>query len=291
MMRESARRATWVSGDEAAEAQPGSGRPQLEAVGLRSRRTHYSFALPLLSLLLFAGLIYAAWELASLSGAVSSVVLPTPLQVAQDFGVELSSGDLLTNVWVTMQEALGGFALAAIIAAVGGYAIARSRRLEILVAPSISASQAVPIVAIAPIIILLLGTGILPKVVICAVVVVFPLLITTVTGLRGVGRDYHDVARVFGASRLQTVWLVELPLAAPTLLSGVKLGLTLSIMGAVVGEFVASDTGLGFMINGSIGNFENATRYVAIITLAALGMALFALVTFVERMLLRWYDA
>jgi NitT/TauT family transport system permease protein len=128
-------------------------------------------------------------------------------------------------------------------------------------------------------------------VLICAVVVVFPLLITVVTGLRGVGRDYHDVARVFGASRLQTLLLVELPLAAPTLLSGLKLGLTLSIMGAVVGEFVAADSGLGFMINSAVGNFEVSTRYVALIALAIFSIALFGLVTLLERILLRWQDA
>ena len=168
-----------------------------------------------------------------------------------------------------MQEALGGFALAAVVAAGLGYAIAHVRPLEALVAPFIAASQAIPAIAIAPIIILLLGTGLLPKVIICAVVVIFPLLITAVTGLRGVGRDYHDVARVFGASRLQTLLKVELPLAAPTLLSGLKLGLTLSIVGAVVGEFVAADRGLGFMLNSAIGNFEATTRYVALIALAA----------------------
>jgi NitT/TauT family transport system permease protein len=124
-----------------------------------------------------------------------------------------------------------------------------------------------------------------------AVVVVFPLLITVVTGLRGVGRDYHDAARVFGASRLQTLLLVELPLAAPTLLGGLKLGLTLSIMGAIVGEFVAADSGLGFMISNAVGNFEASTRYVALIALAILSITLFGLVTLLERTLLRWQDA
>lgn len=246
---------------------------------------------PLVSALFFVGLIYAVWELLSLRHVFPSYTLPAPLLVVQDFGIELANGDLLANTAVTVQEALGGFALAAIVAALVGYAVAHVRPLETLAAPFIAASQAVPAVAIAPIVIVLLGTGLLPKIVICAVVVVFPLLINTVTGLRGVGRDYHDVARVFGASRLQTLRLVELPLAAPALLSGLKLGLTLSIVGAVVGEFVAADSGLGFMLNSAIANFESATRYVALIALALLSIILFSLVTLLERIILRWQDA
>ena len=160
-----------------------------------------------------------------------------------------------------------------------------------IAAPFVAASQAVPVVAVAPIIVLLLGTGLRAKVVICAVVVVFPLLIATVTGLRSVARDYHDVARVFGASRLQTLYYVELPLAAPILFGGLKLGLTLSIIGAVVGEFVAADTGLGFLINTAINNFDKATAYVALIALVVLSVALFYLVTLIERMTLRWQNA
>lgn len=299
-MSESVRQERWTPGDEAsrpARSDASSPPPVPTYSEISSpppappRARRRSLALPLLSALIFATLVYAVWEAATLSGAVSTVILPTPLQVAQDFGVELSSGDLLTNVWVTLQEALGGFLLAALIAAVAGYAIAHSRRLEIIVAPFLAASQAIPAVAIAPIIILLLGAGLQPKIVICAVIVVFPLLVTTVTGLRGVGRDYHDVARVFGATRLQTLWLVEMPLAAPTLLSGVKLGLTLSLVGAIVGEFVASESGLGFMINSTSGSFDNAAHYVALISLALLSIALYALVTLSERILLRWFDA
>ena len=290
-MRESARRGGWTAGDGAETAENGRLHPEEERQPARPARRRRGLPMPLLSALLFAGGIYAVWELVTLSGAVPAIILPTPLQVLQDFGTELAGGDLLTNLWTTVQEALGGFLLAAAVAAMAGYALAHARGLEVLAAPFLATSQAVPVVAVAPIVILLLGTGLAPKVVICAVIVVFPLLVTTITGLRGVGRDYHDVARVFGATRLQTLWLLELPLAAPVLLSGVKLGLTLSITGAVVGEFVSSESGLGFMINSSIGNFDIAARYVALITLALLSITLYALVTLFERMLLRWLDA
>ncbi len=247
--------------------------------------------LPLLSLLLFACLIYAVWEAVSLAGLFPAFTLPSPLQVAQDAGVEISSGVLLANTLTTLGEALGGFAIAAVIAGGCGYAIAHVRPLEILAAPFIAASQGIPSVAIAPIIFLLLGQGVSFKIVVCATVVFFPLLVSTVTGLRGVEREYHEVARVFGASRRQTLLMVELPLAAPALLSGLKIGLTLSIIGAVVGEFISANSGLGFMINTSISTFEVAPRYVALITLAVLSIALFGLITLVERIALQWRDA
>lgn len=247
--------------------------------------------LPLCSILFFAGLIYVLWEAVTRVGLLPDIILPTPLQVAQEFGVELSSGDLLANTLVTLQEALGGFVLAAALAGLTGYVIAHVRPLEILAAPFVGASQGIPVVAVAPIVILLLQATLWRNVVICAVVVFFPLLITTITGLRGIERDLRDVARVFGASRLQTLRHLELPLAAPSLLAGVKLGLTLSITGAIVGEFLGSDSGLGFMINNAVANFEVSIRYVALITLAALSMLLYGLVTLLERIILQWQDA
>jgi len=244
----------------------------------------------LLSGLFCVAVLYLLWEAAVVSRVLPTIVLPTPLKVMQTFGTEWATGDLVTNTAVTLREALAGFALATVVAGLAAYLIAHVRSLEFLVAPFIAASQGIPAIAIAPIVILLLGTGLWPKVVICAVVVVFPLLVTAVSGLRGVGEDYLDVARVFGASRLQMLRYVELPLAAPVLLGGIKLGLTLSITGAVVAEFVASDAGLGFMVNTAINTFEVSTRYVALITLAALSAIMFSLVTLCERVVQQWQE-
>ncbi|HEX6506972.1 MAG TPA: ABC transporter permease subunit [Chloroflexota bacterium] len=208
--------------------------------------------------------------------------------MAQTFGAELRSGDLLLNATVTLKEAFAGFALAAVFAGIAGYAIARVRVLELLTTPFVAASQGIPAVAIAPIILLLVPGDLPPKMIVCALVVVFPLLVTTITGLRSVGREYLDIARVFGASRRQMLLSVELPLAAPVLLGGLKLGLTLSITGAVVAEFVASDAGLGFMVNTAMNSFDVSTRYVALLTLGALSAGLYAAVTLVERIVQQW---
>jgi NitT/TauT family transport system permease protein len=246
--------------------------------------------LSLVSVAFCVCLLLLLWELVTLAGVFPTIVLATPLQVWHSFGTELQSGNLVFNAGVTLREAFLGFLVAALVAGPVGYLIVQVRLLELLITPFVAAAQGVPAVAIAPIILLLLSGNLLPKVIICAVVVVFPLLITTITALRGVEREYLDVARVFGASRLQTLLAVQVPLASPVLLAGVKLGLTLSITGAVVAEFVASDAGLGFMVNTAINSFEVSTRYVAVLTLAMLSAVLFGLFTLIERIVEQWVD-
>lgn len=256
----------------------------------RARGIVSSFLLTAASLAFWTGLIVALWEWARLSGVIPSFILPAPSDVLSEFWAETANGSLLSNAGVTLQEAFAGFGVAAVIAAVSGYAIVHNRVVEAIATPFIGASQAVPVVAVAPLIVLLVGTGLPPKVIVCAVIVVFPLLIGVIAGLRGVARDYHDVARVFGASPLQTLWYVDLPLAAPTLLAGARIGVTLSLTGAVVGEFVAADSGLGFAIDTAIGNAQKAPAFAALLALIIISVALFGLITLIERLVLQWLD-
>jgi NitT/TauT family transport system permease protein len=248
-------------------------------------------ALSLVSIVVCVSLFLLLWETVSLAGVFPSIVLATPLQVWHAFGDELQSGNLLFNAGVTLREAFLGFLVAALIAGPVGYLIVQVRLLELVITPFVAAAQGVPAVATAPIILLLLSGNLLPKVIICATVVIFPLLVTTITALRGIEREYLDVARVFGASRLQILLAVQLPLAGPVLLAGMKLGVTLSITGAVVAEFVASDAGLGFMVNTAINSFEVSTRYVAVLTLAMLSAVLFGVFTLIERIVQQWVEA
>lgn len=254
----------------------------------RRSRAKGEVAITAASLLVCGLFLLLVWQIVSAAGVFPPFVLATPLQVARAFGVELRNGDLLLNAAVTLREAGLGFLLGAVVAALAGYAIAHIRVLELLVVPFLAAVQGVPIVAVAPIVILLVPGQLTSDVLICASIVVFPLLVTTITALRGVDRDLRDVARVFGASRWQMLLNVELPLAAPVLLAGVKLGLSLAITGAVVAEFVASDAGLGFMVNTAINSFDVATRYVAVLTLAAIGATLYGTVTVLERRVQQW---
>jgi NitT/TauT family transport system permease protein len=233
-------------------------------------------------------LLVVVWQVVATSGRYPAFILPTPGAVCSRLIEAIGDGTIPSNTWATLQEGGIGFALAALLALPLGYMLAHAPLLERFFAPIIAASQAVPAVAVAPLLLLWLGNGIMPKVAVCAVIVVFPLLVSTVTGVRGVAKEYLEVARVFGAPRWEQVLRVELPLAAPVLLSGVKLGLTLALTGAVVGEFVASDQGLGYLLTFARQNLDTPLLFATLLVLAALGITLYSLVSMLERIVARW---
>jgi len=228
------------------------------------------------------------WEAIARSGRYQSFILPDPPTVFGSLFDNLGNGTLGAAAGTTLQEAGLGFLLAALVAFPLGYLLAHTPLLERFFAPLIAASQAVPAVAVAPLLLLWLGNGALPKVLVCAVIVLFPLLVSTVTGIRGVPREYIEVAQVFGAPRWEQIARVELPLAAPVLLGGIKLGVALSLTGAVVGEFVASDAGLGFLLNYSRANLDTPLLFATLLTLAALGIAFYTAISYLERIISRW---
>jgi NitT/TauT family transport system permease protein len=232
--------------------------------------------------------IVAAWQALAASGKYPAFVLPAPWTVLQRLGGATLDGTLPSNAAVTLQEAGLGFLVALAVALPAGYILAHAPLLERFLAPVIAASQAVPAVAVAPLLLLWLGNGQTPKVAVCAVIVVFPLLVTCVVGIRSVAREYLEVAKVFGVPRWEQILRVELPLAAPVLLGGVKLGLTLSMTGAVVGEFVASDQGLGYLLTFARENLDTPLLYATLIVLGAAGIALYSFVSFLERIVAGW---
>ena len=143
-------------------------------------------------------------------------------------------------------------------------------------------------VAIAPLLVIWFGPGLLSKVLICALIVFFPVLINTVVGVRSVPDDLRDLMRSLLASRWQTLRLLELPAALPILLGGLRIGATLAVIGAVVGEFAGSDRGLGFLINVGRGLYDTALVFVAVFTLVAMALSLYGLVVLLETRLLSW---
>ncbi len=227
------------------------------------------------------------WEgLARLSG-FPTFILPLPWQVWVRFLDVLKNGQLAYHTGLTLGEVLAGLGLGLALASVLGYVIAKSPALERALTPYIVASQAVPIVAIAPLLVIWFGSGLRSKVLICALIVFFPILINTVLGLRSVEPDLRDLLRSLKASPWQTFTKLELPAALPILLSGLKVGATLSVIGAVVGEFVGADRGLGFLINFAKGQYDTALVFVAVIGLVLIALGLFGVVTLLERLLLR----
>ncbi len=237
-----------------------------------------------LALLGFVGL----WESVIYWGAYPAFILPSPSRVSARFLDVLADGTLLHHTWVTASESLLGFALGFAVATVVGYLLAKSPLAERLLSPYIIASQAIPIVALAPLLILWFGTGLASKVLVSALIVFFPILINTIVGVRSVDPEWMDLMRALTASPWQILTKVEIPAALPVLFGGLKVGVTLSVVGAVVGEFVGADRGLGFLVNLSRGLFDTPLMFVSILTLVALALALYSVVFLLEKAIVHW---
>ena len=230
------------------------------------------------------------WGLVARYSSLPAFILPSPGQVWDRFLHALGDGTLLANAWVTLQEVLLGLAVGTVFATLIGYLIAKSHLFERLVSPYLVASQAVPIVAIAPLLVIWFGSGMSSKVLICALIVFFPVLVNTVVGVRAVPPSLHDLMDSLRATRWQTFRFLEVPAALPVFLGGLRIGATLSVIGAVVGELVGADKGLGFLVNVGRGQYDTALVFVAIFALVGLALILYGAVSAAERRLLRWQN-
>ena len=239
--------------------------------------------LPLALVLLVAG-----WQVLVWITGYPAFILPSPADVAAVGVRVIANGTLWHHMRVTLSEVGAGLLLGLLAASLLGYPLAKSRRLERLAAPYLVVSQSVPVVAIAPLLIIWFGSGRLSKVLVCALIVFFPLLVNTMVGIRSVEEELQELMRSLGASRWQTFRLLEVPSALPVLLGGLRIGVTLSVVGAVVGELVGADRGLGFLINQGRGLFNTPLVFVAIMALVAIAMVLYGAVMLLERRLLRW---
>ncbi len=253
----------------------------------RARAVRTTLLRALVGLAALAGMVLIWWGLVLL-GNYPTYILPTPLDVAERTWSMLRDGSLWLHFGTTTLEAGLGFVLAMLVGLPLGYLLSHNRPLEQVISPYIAVSQGLPVVAIAPLLVLWLQDDLARKVVIVALIVFFPLLVNAVVGLRGIDRSMLEVARISGANRWQTIWYVEVPLSLRALLGGVKLGLTLSITGAVVGEFVSSGAGLGFLLILGRGLFDTTLIFVGLVSLALLTVAAYLGISLLEKALISW---
>jgi NitT/TauT family transport system permease protein len=253
---------------------------------LENAKNHPRNWLGLVSLL--AGLL--AWWGAAQFGKLPSFILPSPVQVWERFLRAFGDGSLFVHAGVTLFEVLSGLLAGALTATALGYLVAKSRALERMLAPYLVASQAIPLVAIAPLLVIWFGPGMFSKVLICALIVFFPVLVNTVVGVRAVPVSLYNLMHSLRATRTQILWKLEVPASLPVFLGGLRVGATLSVIGAVVGELVGADRGLGFLINVGRGQYDTALVFVAVFTLVALALVLYGLVAWAEKRLLRWQE-
>ena len=229
-----------------------------------------------------------AWMLIVQVSGLPKFILPSPMDVWDRFLTALTDGSLLYHTGITLVEIVLGLLTGVCFATIVGYALAKSRTLETVLSPYLVASQAIPIVAIAPLLVIWLGDGILSKVVICALIVFFPVLVNTVVGVRAVSASLYDLMNSLRATRWQILWKLELPASLPVLLGGLRIGATLSVIGAIVGELVDAEQGLGFLLQ--LGDFQYDTSmvFVAVFMLVFLALGLYGVVTLLERRFLKW---
>jgi len=241
---------------------------------------------PLPALILVLALI-GIWELyVDLKGPTFSLILPAPHQVAKALYTDRSL--LWSSFLVTAQEVLLGILVATIIGCVLSVAIHFSPTLRRATYPLIVASQAVPVAVFAPVLAYWLGFGILPKLVVVAIVSFFSIVVTATAGLDAVDPDLIKVMRTFDASRLTTFRHVELPSALPSVFAGAKIAVAVSVIGAVFAEYTGSNSGLGYVILVSEPQLLTARAVAATVILSLFAIALFGLLALAERLALPW---
>ena len=235
----------------------------------------------------FAALLFAVvWKLIVVVANYPPFILPAPEVVAQRFVSAWADGTIAPHALATIQEIVIGFVVGAGLAVVVGYLLARSALAERLLSPYLVAAQATPILALAPLLVLWLGTGLAPKVVICALIVFFPVAVSTMVGIRSVDRRLLELGRSMRATRWQVFRFLELPAAMPQILGGMRVGATLAVIGAIVGEWAGADKGLGVLINLARGSlFDFPLMYATLLTIALIAIVLYLLVLLAERVL------
>ena len=231
--------------------------------------------------------LFAMWEAAVRVFGVKPIVLPPPSAVWVEFWGQ--PGWYMQHAWYTMLVTLGGFGLALVIGVLLAVLIVESKLLEKTIYALIVGLNSVPKVAVAPLFVIWMGTGAEPKIAIGFLIAVFAIVIDTVLGLKSVPPDILDLARSMRGSRLATLWRIRFPCALPSLFAGMKVAISLALVGAIVGEFVSSQRGLGYVILAAQGMFDTARVFAAILVLSVMGVVLFWVVAWAERLAIPWH--
>lgn len=203
----------------------------------------------------------------------------------------ITTGTLWFHLWITMQETMGGFLLGAATGVLFGFVLGKNRFLAEVLDPYIIAVYSLPKIALAPLVILWFGLGLMPKVVLAAIVVFFLVFYNAFTGIREVDRELVDVLRLMGATPLQILMKVELPSALTLIFLGLKMSVPYALIGAIVGEMMAANRGIGAMLQNSAGQFDTAGVFAALVVLMIVSTVLNAVLQRSEGMVLRWKEA
>lgn len=274
-------RASRVRSDVKTSAQAQGRSSADQSAGLRWRVWVFRMA----PVALFA-LFLAAWQFASLR--YPPFILPAPATVANRFLAELFSGNLAYHTAATVSVALPGLLIGALAAFLLGYPIAKSPLADRLLSPFIVASQGIPFIAIAPLLIIWFGPGAPARILLCTVVVFFPITVNVIAGIRGIKPLLRDLFQSMSATRWETFVKLELPAALPLTLTGLRIGATLSMIGAIAAEFLGTDRGLGFLINQGRGQYDATLVLVGIVATVITALCIYWAVRLAEQSLIAY---
>jgi NitT/TauT family transport system permease protein len=246
-------------------------------------RGYSSYAYPFIA----TAVLFAIWELATRFGGVSSLILPAPSRI---LATTIDQFPLLVHMGiVTVTEFVLGFALGAAVGLPLGALIVYARPVEMAIYPLLVAFQTIPKAAIAPVLIVWLGTGITSKILIAFAISFFPIVVDTIIGLRSAQPETIYLARSMGATPFQIFWHIRFPNALPAIFGGLKVASTLAVIGAIVGEFVSSDKGLGYLVLVANGDLDTRLVFACVLVLTILGLAFYFVIESFERIFVRWH--
>ncbi len=237
--------------------------------------------------LLVGVIIVGFWELGVRVGNVPNYLLPPPSAIAERMVQDI--GSILYHTAATTLEVMIGFALAIVVSIPLAAALAQMRTVERMLYPVLVASQTIPKVAIAPLLVVWFGFGLAPKVLIAFLICFFPIVVDSLIGFRSAPKEVSWLARSMGTTRWQNFINFQIPAALPHIFAGIKVASTLAIVGAIVGEFVAADRGLGYQLIVANGALDVTLSFTVLVVLSLLGVLLYALVDMVERWALPWH--
>ena len=233
--------------------------------------------------------LLAGWWAVTAAELVAPYILPSPIYTWQT--ARENAAYLAQNTWVTTWETVIGFLIAAVVGEFVAVIMVYSASLEKTVYPLILFAQVVPKIAIAPLFVVWLGFGPSPKILVAVLMAFFPIVISGLAGLRSVDPEILELTSTMGASKFKTFMKIRFPASLPQLMSGLKIAATLAVTGAVVGEFVGANEGLGYVILQANGNVDTAMLFAALIIMSALGIVLFAIIEIAEKLLIPWHSS
>ncbi len=232
------------------------------------------------SAIILTAALLGAWQILVPLSGLSEFVLPTPLAIAKRIVNELPL--LATNAWVTLFEVVSGFALGILIGVPLALSIFYSRAFERAIYPILVGLQSVPKVALAPLLVLYLGYGWAPKITLAFLISFFPIVISTVVGLQSLDKNLVNLVRSMGANEWQIFFKVRLPAALPNIFGGFKVAISLAVIGAIIGEYVAAERGLGYLQLQANSLFDTTLNFATVVTISGLGVMLYFIIDIIE---------